>query len=303
MQTSRTVVLALALFFLFACPAKQDGALEGTVVPPNSGAKITVMQAGKSLSSLDVNTPDGKFRMALAPGLYDVSVTSSSSPFPMNFPAVIIEPGKTTTLPLIEFTLSPGAAILTGVISPGAAGTRVSLLYEGKERAAINTGPEGKYEFMSLPGGKYTVKADSPGYANDAVDVTVSGDQKAAQNMRLIYITSIDGVDWAADKIRAKGKGLPPATKGNPTIMHEMAKRAALADAQRNLLKILEQIKVDPSRDIKTYLGEKKYSEKIQGFVQGYSIAAERDLGNGAVEVELEFPLTGPGGLSRYLAD
>jgi hypothetical protein len=241
--------------------------------------------------------------MTLAPGRYDISVTSSSSPFPMNFPAVIIEPGKTTTLPPIELTLSPGAAALTGVVSPGAAGTRVALIYEGKERASINTGPEGKYEFMGLPGGRYTVKADSPGYADDAVDVAVSGDQKAAQNIRLIYVTSIDGVDWAAGKIRAKGKGLPPATKGNPTIMHEMAKRAALADAQRNLLKILDQIKVEPSRDIKAYLGEKKYSEKIQGFVQGYSVAAERDLGGGAVEVELELPLTGPGGLSRYLAD
>lgn len=303
MQVSHKIILPFIFLFFFSCHAKQDGVLEGTVAPPNIGAKIMAMRAGNLVSSTDVTTQDGKFKMALAPGQYDISVTSPSAPFPMSFPGILIESGKTTTLPLVAFTPSASTAVLSGVVSPGSSETKVSLLYEGKERAAIPAGPEGKYEFMGLPAGKYTVQANSPGYAGDAVEINISSDQKTAQNIRLLYISSLDGVDWTAGKIRAKGKGVPPPKTSNPTIMHEMAKRAALVDAQRNLLKILEQVQVDSTRNIKSFLGEKKYRDKIQGFVQGYRVVGERDLGDGAVEVELELPLTGPSGLSRYITE
>lgn len=303
MRTSHKGLLTFVAFLVFACQSKQDGVLEGVVAPPNSGAKITAMLADKPVSTVDANAQDGKFRMALAPGNYVISVTTPSAPFPMSFPGIRIEPGKTTTLPLIELAPLAGAAALTGAIAPANSRTRVTLLYEGKERASIAAGPEGKYEFMGLPAGKYTVRADTPGYAGDAADIDLSGEQKTSQNIRLFYISAIDGVDWAAGKIRATGKGLPPSKSPAPSVTHEMAKRAALADAQRNLLKILNQIKVDPDHNLKAFLGEKKYTEKIQGFIQGYRVVNERDLGNGALEVELELPLTGPGGLSRALSD
>jgi hypothetical protein len=48
-------------------------------------------------------------------------------------------------------------------------------------------------------------------------------------------------------------------------------------------------------------LGPGSYVERLQGYLRGYRIAAERDLDGGRVEVELELPLTGPGGLSSYV--
>ncbi len=301
MRIYRKGILLLVLILAFACKAKQNGALEGAIAPPNSGATITVMQSGKSVSAVTANAQDGKFRAVLAPGSYDVSVTAPLAPFPMSFPGIIIEPDKTTVLPLIEFAPSSGAAALTGTITPGGSGARVVLLYEGKERAGIAAGPEGKYEFTGLPSGHYTVKAEAPGYAGDSMEVNLGADQKASRNVSLLYITSVDGVDWAGGKIRAKGMGLPPAKGPNQTIRHELAKRAALVDAQRNLLKILDQLKVDRDHNLKSYLGEKKYTEKIQGFVRGYSIVAERELENGAVEVDVELPLTGLNGLSKFI--
>ncbi len=305
MRSYQTIVFCAFLVAVatLACTSKQNGAIEGTVNPPNAGARITATQDGKAVSAVDVNSPDGKFSMALAPGRYDINVTVSSQPWPLNFPGVIVEEGKTTTMPTVDLAPSSGRSVLSGTIVPGGSGTRVALLYEGKERAAANTNTEGKYEFTGLPAGTYTVQASSPGYANDAAAMSLGDEQKAVQNIRLLYISTVDGVDWTAGKIHARGVGMPPKNPTNATSSREMAKRAALADAQRNLLKALEQIKVSPDQSLKSFMGVKNYTEKIQGFIQGYKIVREQELGGGAIEIELELPLTGPSGLSTAIRE
>jgi hypothetical protein len=192
---------------------------------------------------------------------------------------------------------------LSGTIVPAATGTRVTLLYEGKERAAANTDAEGKYEFTGLSAGTYTVEAASPGYANDAAAINLGDGQRAIQNVRLFYVSAIDGIDWAAGKIRARGIGMPPKNAANAASDREMAERAALADAQRNLLRIIDQLKVSPDRSLKAFLGERNYTERIQGFVQGYKIVREQEVGNGTIEIELELSLTGSSGLSGIIRE
>jgi hypothetical protein len=41
----------------------------------------------------------------------------------------------------------------------------------------------------------------------------------------------------------------------------------------------------------------------IEGFLKGYTIVSKRELENGKSEVVLELPLTGPAGLTRYIAE
>ena len=296
-------VTMTALLILSACPAKQEGAIEGTVSPPNVSARITAFRDGTAAATVDVNTPDGRFRMALAPGVYDVSASAPSSPFPMTFPGVVVEPGKATALPPIVLSPSSSAAVLSGKIFPGGADTQVKLIYEGKERAAAHTDSDGKYEFIALPAGRYTVEASSPGYAADTAELNLAENQRAAQNVRLLYVTAVDGVDWSSGAIRATGRGLPPKNSPNATIRREMAKRAALADGERNLLKIIDQLKVGPSQTVQAALGKDKYVERIQGFIRGYRVTAERELNGGGMELDLELPLTGRGGLSSYIRD
>ena len=84
--------------------------------------------------------------------------------------------------------------------------------------------------------------------------------------------------------------------------MHEMAKRAALSAAERNLLLIVEQIKLDPKHDLKSTMAGDTFTVRISGFLKGYKVVEERDVNNG-VEVELELPLTGPGGLTGYISN
>jgi hypothetical protein len=184
-----------------------------------------------------------------------------------------------------------------------AGAAKVTLLYEGKERAAINTDANGQYEFTGLSAGNYTLKVDAPGYASDATAINIPDSQTTTQSLRMLYVSSIDGVDWAGGKIHALGVGLPPKGASNTTVSHEMAKRAALADAQRNLLTVIDQLKVSPDQSLKSFIGGKNYTKKIQGFVQGYIIVKEQELSGGTIEIELELPLTGPSGLSTVIRE
>jgi hypothetical protein len=293
--------MILLLVSLTACPAKKEGAIEGVVVPPSEGIRLTVAQQGKTIATVEVNAQDGKFRSSLPAGTYDLKLTAPSSPYPLVLPGIIVKPAETTTLTPIALVPSKGSAVITGKIQSAAAGTRVALLAEGIERASVSTNAEGKYEIEGLPAGRYTLQVSSPGYANDAVVLSVSENQRATQDIRLLYITTIEGIDWNAGKIRSRGIGLPPKQAPTPTVKREMAKRAAVADAERNLLRIIELINVGPDQKFTAALGEKTFTQKLQGYLQGYRISTERDMDGGKIEVELELPLTGPGGLSSFL--
>jgi len=196
-----------------------------------------------------------------------------------------------------------GKAVLSGRIIPPRPDIEVKLLQEGKERAAVRTDREGRYEFRELPAGTYEVRATAPGHADDIAPVVVPENQTVRQTAVLLPIVAVDGVDWAAGKIRATGVGSPPANAENAGSARAMAQRAALADAQRNLLRTVEQIKIDGERNVRTIMGSRNAAERIQGFVKGYTVVSERELDGGRVEIMLELPLTGPSGLSRYIAE
>ena len=80
-----------------------------------------------------------------------------------------------------------------------------------------------------------------------------------------------------------------------------MAKRAALADAERNMVRALELINVAPGQTVGSIIGSGNASQRLSGYLQGYRVAAERDMDGGRLEVEIELPLTGPGGLASAL--
>ena len=303
MHAAHKTVLALFVLLLFACRAKQDGTIEGMIVPPGTSARISAMQNGKKILTVPPGGQDGKFKLALAAGTYTINVTVPDSPYPLNLNNITVKSGEKTILPPIELMPSAGKASLSGKVIPPHPGSEVKLMYEGKERAAIHTDREGKYEFKELPAGTYVVQAKSPGHAEDTARVVITGNQKVEQTAVLFPIVSIDGVDWAAGKIRATGIGMPPQNATNDSVRRAMAQRAALADAQRNMLRTVEQIRISDDEDVKAAMRSKNVASKVQGFLKGYTVVSERELEGGKIEVVLELPLTGPAGLSRYIAE
>jgi hypothetical protein len=139
--------------------------------------------------------------------------------------------------------------------------------------------------------------------AGDATPAVITDKQTVDPNTVLLPVTPIDGVDWTAGKIRATGTGLRPQDAENETVRREMAKRAALTDARRNMLRIIEQMRMDDNQDMKSAMLDKNVASKVEGCLKGATIISERELNDGAVEVVLELPLSGPKGLSRCIAD
>jgi len=256
---------------------------------------------GKSIFQADASLQDGRFLITLPAGTYLIRVTAPSSPYPVSLPGVVVKPGETTILSTISLAVSKGTGKIAGKVMAAGVGTRVVLLAEGIERASVNTSSDGKYELEGLPAGRYTLKVSSPGYANDSIAVAVSDDQKISQDIRQLYITAIEGIDWNEGKARARGIGLPPKQAPTPTVRRELAKRAALADAERNMVRMLELINVAPGQKLSAAIGDGNFNQRLSGYLQGYRIAAERDMDGGKIEVEIEIPLTGPGGLSSSL--
>ena len=297
-----TIVLLSALF-LSSCRTKQYGAIEGAVVPPGTSVHITAIRDGKDITTISPCTQDGKFKRSLAAGVYTIKVAVADSPFPLPLNNITIKSGETTELSPIELTTPSGTGGLSGKIIPRLPSVEVKLIYGGMESAAAHTYLEGKYEFKELPAGAYVVHANASGHADDAIPVVITDNQKVEQNAVLIPITAIDGVDWASGKILATGYGMPPQNAPTVTIRRGMAKRAALADAQRNMLRIIEQVRIDADQTIKSAMRRKYVALKIEGFLKGYSIVSERELENGKFEIVLELPLTRPTGLTRYIAE
>lgn len=157
----------------------------------------------------------------------------------------------------------------------------------------------------SVPAGGEGEAADrhardaSPGAEQSPVPVR-SADASASP-LHLLLAEEQDGVDWAAGKIRVTGIGMPPANAASPTIRREMAERAALSDAERKLVKAVSEIKVGSDGNVRSHMGERNFTEKIQGYIKGYRVTGERERDDGGIEIDVELPLTGQNGLSRQL--
>jgi hypothetical protein len=248
------------------------------------------------------------FLLILALLAPDTCTGADSAPgtlLPMRLAGGADGPGRNTVLPMLaQLSSAPaGTASLSGRVIPPGPDSEVRLLYEGRERAAVRTDSEGRYEFKEVPAGNYEIQVSSPGHAEDRAPVTLEGDRKAEHTAVLLPITSVEGVDWAAGKVRARGVGLPPQDAPGATVRREMTERSALADGQRNLLRIIGHIRLDSGRDIGAAMRNRNFAERIEGFVKGYSVVSKREFEDGKVEVILELPLTGPSGLSRYIIE
>jgi len=302
----QTTAIAFFLFLAFstsAVSAQQDGSIEGALEPPDAPVQISASRDGSTIVTTRPEAPAGKFKLSLPAGTYTIMVSSPVSSFPIRLENITVNPGATTVLPTLLIMAGSGRAVLSGRVLPQQPDSEVALYFEGKERAAARTDREGRYEFRELPAGEYEVRASAPGHVQDRAPITIPENQRVQQTSVLLPIVATDGVDWAAGKIRATGTGDRPQNAENPAQARAMAQRAAIADGQRNLLRVVEQIKVDGQRSVRTIMNTRNGVERIQGFIKGSTVVSEQQLADGRVQVIMELPLTGPRGLSRYLAE
>lgn len=137
-----------------------------------------------------------------------------------------------------------------------------------------------------------------------AVFLVVSGiviGDAAVQNdfiLKSAYAAEMQSVAGSSDRMTAIGYGYLPA--GMPVGRAKlMARRAAIVDAQRNLVEIIKGTAVDAETSMENYLVTSDIVKtKVNGMVTGARIVAEKLDADGSYEVTMEVPMYGVGSVS-----
>ena len=101
--------------------------------------------------------------------------------------------------------------------------------------------------------------------------------------------------DWSTNVITVTGMGVAnPALAKTPAHASMMARRAALADAYRQLLETVQGVNVDAETTVEQMmLTSDVVKIKVTGTIRGAQIVSEGELSGGGYSVTLELPLFG----------
>lgn len=105
-------------------------------------------------------------------------------------------------------------------------------------------------------------------------------------------------VKWEADvqAVEAIGIGLPPEN-ANKARGRALARRAAIVDAQRNLLEEIEGVQVDAETTVEDLtIASDTIRTKVSGLLQGAKVVEEKYNVDGSYEVKIILPLFGETG-------
>ena len=96
---------------------------------------------------------------------------------------------------------------------------------------------------------------------------------------------------WATQVVRAKGNGVPPEEAESEGQAKLLAKRAALADALRNLSEEVNGVHITAETTVKDFVTESdEIKTEFTAFLKGYE-ASYSDLGDGTYECEVVISL------------
>ncbi len=112
----------------------------------------------------------------------------------------------------------------------------------------------------------------------------------------VIEETGSGAINWTQGIITAKGSGAPPKEAKNIAQARLMTERAALADARRNLLEVLKEVRVDSVTHIENYMVQNdEIRLRTAGWVQASTEIRKRRryLSDGAIEVTVAMILGG----------
>jgi hypothetical protein len=117
-------------------------------------------------------------------------------------------------------------------------------------------------------------------------------------------ISSYGTIDWDQGFVEAPGFGVPSRLAKSPAQGRLMARRAAIVDAQRNLLEAVKGVKVDAESTVQNYESiNDTIKTQLSGMIQGAKIVNEQLLADGTYQVTMRINLYGQGGLTQIVND
>ncbi|RJP82020.1 MAG: hypothetical protein C4522_04715 [Desulfobacteraceae bacterium] len=101
-------------------------------------------------------------------------------------------------------------------------------------------------------------------------------------------------INWTSGLIRAVGVGAPPEQYYGKPEARPMALRAAKMDAYRNILEVIQGVRIESSTTVKNFMmADDSISAQVSGMVRGAQVAKQEYMSDGTVEVTLEMNLKG----------
>ncbi|WP_048690229.1 LPP20 family lipoprotein [Catenovulum maritimum] len=114
------------------------------------------------------------------------------------------------------------------------------------------------------------------------------------------FVGANGSVNWTTGKISAIGMGAAPSNKP-PHVIPLLSCRAAIADAQRNLLESVKGVRVEASTVVEKYmLANDTITTSVQGVVRGGLIMEKTPYPDSTCKVVIEAPLSGTLSTSIY---
>ncbi|MGE3725255.1 MAG: LPP20 family lipoprotein [Candidatus Sericytochromatia bacterium] len=122
-----------------------------------------------------------------------------------------------------------------------------------------------------------------------------------AQNTAVMQNMGNGSIDWTHQMLKVTGSGAPPAN-GSAAQKRLMAKRAAQADAYRQLAEIVNGVQVDSETVVKDFVTESDTVRlRVSALIKATPAGPERYLSDGSVEVDLAMSMNGQQGLSSAI--
>lgn len=101
-------------------------------------------------------------------------------------------------------------------------------------------------------------------------------------------------INWTGAYIEAVGIGAPSARDLGKPQARPNALRAAQLDAYRNMLEVLNGVRVNSTTTIRNFTVESDViNTQVQGIIKGAKVVKQEYLSDGTVEVTVRMPLTG----------
>jgi hypothetical protein len=120
------------------------------------------------------------------------------------------------------------------------------------------------------------------------------GQDKVSASEWVEQIGNKGSVNWTEGYIEAVGIGAPPQRNIGTPQARPMALRAAQVDAYRNMLEVVNGVRVDSTTTIRDFTVESDIiNTQVQGLVKGAKTMKQEYLSDGTVEVTVRMPLSG----------
>ena len=127
-----------------------------------------------------------------------------------------------------------------------------------------------------------------------AVSILVLSLPANAANFQKEEIGTYGYIDWINQTVYAKGLGMAPKDKRNTPQAMELAERAAIVVAQRNLLEVIKGVHIDSHTLVENKMVANEWIvSSIQGMVRFSKVEYSKEMSKDTVEVLVSMPLTG----------